>query len=149
MGVEVVEINPCEASPEAQEAAAPGLGSLLDPSAFDAVVVDALARIVCSPHLDRWRGERPVAAMVHELPSVAAADDSPSREHEEPLLRSDRLISVSAHGASILEERGVPAADRKSTRLNSSHANISYAVFCLKKKNTLHNLPRYSIPSST
>src|SRR3712207_8159027 len=28
----------------------------------------------------------------------------------------------------------VPHADRKSTRLNSSHANISYAVFCLKKK---------------
>src|SRR3712207_7814492 len=27
--------------------------------------------------------------------------------------------------------------DRKSTRLNSSHANISYAVFCLKKKNLL------------
>src|SRR3712207_7387677 len=30
--------------------------------------------------------------------------------------------------------RGYPE-DRKSTRLNSSHANISYAVFCLKKKN--------------
>src|SRR3712207_8385398 len=29
------------------------------------------------------------------------------------------------------------AIDRKSTRLNSSHANISYAVFCLKKKKTL------------
>src|SRR3712207_7979265 len=29
--------------------------------------------------------------------------------------------------------------DRKSTRLNSSHANISYAVFCLKKKNLTHN----------
>src|SRR3712207_7387862 len=29
-------------------------------------------------------------------------------------------------------------SDRKSTRLNSSHANISYAVFCLKKKNTLN-----------
>src|SRR3712207_7178949 len=28
-----------------------------------------------------------------------------------------------------------PNLDRKSTRLNSSHANISYAVFCLKKKN--------------
>src|SRR3712207_7983869 len=28
--------------------------------------------------------------------------------------------------------------DRKSTRLNSSHANISYAVFCLKKKNHTH-----------
>src|SRR3712207_7726438 len=34
-------------------------------------------------------------------------------------------------------ERGArrPGLDRKSTRLNSSHANISYAVFCLKKKN--------------
>src|SRR3712207_7381861 len=32
--------------------------------------------------------------------------------------------------------------DRKSTRLNSSHANISYAVFCLKKKN-------YTLPSSS
>src|SRR3712207_8891457 len=30
---------------------------------------------------------------------------------------------------------GSVALDRKSTRLNSSHANISYAVFCLKKKN--------------
>src|SRR3712207_7900258 len=30
---------------------------------------------------------------------------------------------------------GGPGTDRKSTRLNSSHANISYAVFCLKKKN--------------
>src|SRR5690349_23271282 len=29
-------------------------------------------------------------------------------------------------------------ADRKSTRLNSSHVEISYAVFCLKKKNGLH-----------
>src|SRR3712207_7603628 len=29
-----------------------------------------------------------------------------------------------------------PGQDRKSTRLNSSHANISYAVFCLKKKKT-------------
>src|SRR3712207_7664926 len=29
-------------------------------------------------------------------------------------------------------------ADRKSTRLNSSHANISYAVFCLKKKKISH-----------
>src|SRR3712207_8670474 len=32
--------------------------------------------------------------------------------------------------------------DRKSTRLNSSHANISYAVFCLKKKNPTHQVSR-------
>src|SRR3712207_6853417 len=36
-------------------------------------------------------------------------------------------------------EDQVPHLDRKSTRLNSSHANISYAVFCLKKKNTLND----------
>src|SRR3712207_8466737 len=36
----------------------------------------------------------------------------------------------------VLIRAFVPATpDRKSTRLNSSHANISYAVFCLKKKN--------------
>src|SRR3712207_7786306 len=35
----------------------------------------------------------------------------------------------------VLEDtRKKPQQDRKSTRLNSSHANISYAVFCLKKK---------------
>src|SRR2546430_10285960 len=33
-------------------------------------------------------------------------------------------------------------ADRKSTRLNSSHSQISYAVFCLKKKNTSHTSRR-------
>src|SRR5256886_10141067 len=32
--------------------------------------------------------------------------------------------------------------DRKSTRLNSSHSQISYAVFCLKKKKRVTNLPR-------
>src|SRR3712207_8574621 len=35
-----------------------------------------------------------------------------------------------------LPQPGGRHQDRKSTRLNSSHANISYAVFCLKKKNT-------------
>src|SRR3712207_8162335 len=33
--------------------------------------------------------------------------------------------------------------DRKSTRLNSSHANISYAVFCLKKKKTRYTHSRF------
>src|SRR3712207_7789233 len=39
---------------------------------------------------------------------------------------------VAAAGEQVRGER--VAQDRKSTRLNSSHANISYAVFCLKKK---------------
>src|SRR3712207_8760709 len=40
--------------------------------------------------------------------------------------------------AEVYERMGIPSVatvDRKSTRLNSSHANISYAAFCLKKKN--------------
>src|SRR3712207_6997849 len=55
------------------------------------------------------------------------------------------LRALTLHGAQILRldqrlgslEKGKDAdLDRKSTRLNSSHANISYAVFCLKKNNT-------------
>src|SRR5258707_8296425 len=37
-----------------------------------------------------------------------------------------------------------PPRDRKSTRLNSSHANISYAVFCLKKKKKNQDDIRYN-----
>src|SRR3712207_7120627 len=47
-------------------------------------------------------------------------------------------ISTVMPGAPIqlFDPAAAAAQDRKSTRLNSSHANISYAVFCLKKKNT-------------
>src|SRR5438034_2289948 len=45
--------------------------------------------------------------------------------------------NVFEHGlAAVAEARGLQ--DRKSTRLNSSHTVISYAVFCLKKKNNTH-----------
>src|SRR5258707_15785313 len=43
----------------------------------------------------------------------------------------DRLVRAAGVNG---ERAGVAIRDRKSTRLNSSHANISYAVFCLKKK---------------
>src|SRR3712207_8931169 len=45
--------------------------------------------------------------------------------------------AVRSHVAPLTQDRPLAAdieRDRKSTRLNSSHANISYAVFCLKKK---------------
>src|SRR5690606_40197836 len=44
------------------------------------------------------------------------------------------LIRMAKEGKSV--EEITEAADRKSTRLNSSHVKISYAVFCLKKKTT-------------
>src|SRR3712207_8215489 len=54
-----------------------------------------------------------------------------------------------AVATSVDDELAGPAAvyglDRKSTRLNSSHANISYAVFCLKKqKNRITRVTNYS-----
>src|SRR3712207_7280912 len=46
-----------------------------------------------------------------------------------------------AHWELPLDERGrLKVEDRKSTRLNSSHANISYAVFCLKKKKNQYTI---------
>src|SRR5258707_12052878 len=48
----------------------------------------------------------------------------------------ERIEALSRERASMRSSR----RDRKSTRLNSSHANISYAVFCLKKKNCVIDL---------
>src|SRR3712207_9003355 len=49
-------------------------------------------------------------------------------------INADSLGYVSEQGLISATEQPVNRLDRKSTRLNSSHANISYAVFCLKKK---------------
>src|SRR2546422_2315098 len=54
---------------------------------------------------------------------------APSRRNA-PVLGLQRAV----HGTPVANWRGV--VDRKSTRLNSSHGYISYAVFCLKKKKT-------------
>src|SRR2546429_7320168 len=55
------------------------------------------------------------------------------------LLRSDAVQSADRHNA---REHGTESVDRKSTRLNSSHGYISYAVFCLKKKKLHAELQR-------
>src|SRR3712207_7239988 len=51
--------------------------------------------------------------------------------------------------ASIVFLLSICIADRKSTRLNSSHANISYAVFCLKKKKLSYASSRTSLRITT
>src|SRR5579862_9990316 len=57
---------------------------------------------------------------------------------------SDRVLPVGqAHGPR--RGRLPDPVDRKSTRLNSSHSSISYAVFCLKKKKTKHCKYYYEI----
>src|SRR5437773_9426389 len=63
--------------------------------------------------------------------------------------REDRLQSLNSESGPLALPDVLPARtrnrlDRKSTRLNSSHITISYAVFCLKKKKTkkrMHDLP--------
>src|SRR5215203_6767419 len=52
--------------------------------------------------------------------------------------RHDQAIRVTRAGRFHVLPSG-RLRDRKSTRLNSSHAHISYAVFCLKKKNKKHH----------
>src|SRR3712207_8112152 len=63
-----------------------------------------------------------------------AADEG--QDHHRRGLRegSGAVQGVHAQAGPREGPRAVREADRKSTRLNSSHANISYAVFCLKKK---------------
>src|SRR2546430_7421936 len=56
----------------------------------------------------------------------------------DPFLAHERLQVEDQDDAAVSEDCG---ADRKSTRLNSSHSQISYAVFCLKKK-TSRSPPR-------
>src|SRR3712207_169328 len=92
-----------------------------------------------SENLERLRGnERPPA---DEAP--------PSHALRTILARQNLLISAMFNLTEMVEElllaSGKPR-DRKSTRLNSSHANISYAVFCLKKKKRISS-PRHAAPA--
>src|SRR5690242_21561133 len=75
------------------------------------------------------------------LPIFAGERDIP-----EPALREDveadvalRPAREAARPAEVGEDGHLAQADRKSTRLNSSHMSISYAVFCLKKKKKTHS----------
>src|SRR5947209_14287193 len=63
------------------------------------------------------------AANGHEIQRVTTDDSSAAP-----------IWSPAGDAIAFLQTTSVVTRDRKSTRLNSSHANISYAVFCLKKK---------------
>src|SRR3712207_7040157 len=62
-------------------------------------------------------------------------DEGGDRAVASPLERSVLPVEEDVYGQLVLLPCSARGVDRKSTRLNSSHANISYAVFCLKKKN--------------
>src|SRR3712207_7101665 len=80
--------------------------------------------------------------VVHAAPGGPRGDGVERRRGEADLVHGVRLVGARelVRRPELGARRHAAAAgrllhpDRKSTRLNSSHANISYAVFCLKKK---------------
>src|SRR3712207_7353894 len=75
-----------------------------------------------------------------QVAGYAVLDDQQEQDRRDAA-HHDRQVRVQAHDQREDEggaEHGHHVlGDRKSTRLNSSHANISYAVFCLKKKKNI------------
>src|SRR2546429_6078667 len=76
---------------------------------------------------------------LHDALPISPEDGNVAEKRDLPRLV---LIEVRRHAADdqtlafLDQDFGLCLADRKSTRLNSSHGYISYAVFCLKKKRT-------------
>src|SRR2546426_11873858 len=83
----------------------------------------------------RKRERPPEVGAVREI-DEPGFHDRPEAECMFPMDVGDKVLEI--HGVLPVVQRGLPASaverDRKSTRLNSSHLVISYAVFCLKKK---------------
>src|SRR3712207_7561383 len=78
-------------------------------------------------------------SMVRVIDALAVRKDADGRVEVEQLSNLTAAETIEL-GSKV----GALVGDRKSTRLNSSHANISYAVFCLKKKN---KEPTMAIPT--
>src|SRR5690606_41593015 len=100
-----------------------------------------------SPPLPTYTHPRPPTSTLFPYTTLFRSPHLPTDHLLFPTLRNnDRLWYLSGHTSSsphrfFLSFLSLPLAcfshfqDRKSTRLNSSHLTISYAVFCLKKKN--------------
>src|SRR5256885_9710145 len=69
---------------------------------------------------------------LHDALPIYAARVLDRATYERPAQFSEGIVHVLVHGVFVVRNS---ASDRKSTRLNSSHLVISYAVFCLKKNN--------------
>src|SRR3712207_6864429 len=83
---------------------------------------------------DAADGAEVVEPMQQPVPTAVAPREVPhirARGLEGQRLPQNLTYTAPQEGVSRI---GAEEVDRKSTRLNSSHANISYAVFCLKKK---------------
>src|SRR5690348_17579253 len=80
------------------------------------------------PYTTLFRSRR-----LNEVEIIKQADPGDAEEHVQPLQDPIRQVARRRTVARVGKDGD---QDRKSTRLNSSHPSISYAVFCLKKKKT-------------
>src|SRR2546430_3989631 len=79
---------------------------------------------------------------LHDALPISAGNDGPDQNTLNPYSVAPWVIGVAASCSAtdtLAQRVHCQPGDRKSTRLNSSHSQISYAVFCLKKKNK-HNI---------
>src|SRR3712207_7065653 len=81
----------------------------------------------------------PYTTLFRSDPEAVRAGEISVQPEAQALIEVLRAVHVSDGDHDSFEFQVHLCVDRKSTRLNSSHANISYAVFCLKNKKTYKN----------
>ena len=128
MEVPISEIIVAEADAAAQRAAV----ITLNPSDYDIIMIDALARIAVAPYVKTWCAHTKVIAMVHELPSLASG--GVENEFEQLLIESAHVcIAVSREGRARLLERYVeacrivvanPGCDRLGVPIHRAPAHV-------------------------
>src|SRR5688572_33008265 len=95
-------------------------------SSFFFLMIRRPPRSTLFPYTTLFRSRIAGRGWLNRVPVASVADSAISVQL---LLALDALLEFAA-----LKTRFAPNEDRKGTRLNSSHSQISYAVFCLKKK---------------
>src|SRR5439155_19227232 len=100
-----------------------GISRALVRTTFAGAMRAEAAIVPCEEILRQARPDRRLEAMIAGVVGLLEAMRG----------RFDEARASGARSIALFEELGKPV-DRKSTRLNSSHVAISYAVFCLKKK---------------
>src|SRR5207249_8208400 len=104
------------------------------PEAADQVGAATLERMAAAPRYNRWMFDRLRPWVGRRVLEIGAGIGNMSAF----LVDRERVVLTDT-------ERYYLDRDRKSTRLNSSHVSISYAVFCLKKKKTKNKYNKYQL----
>src|SRR5207248_6674771 len=90
-------------------------------------------RVAISPTDSSIRGSNGISYRVLQ-PSSEMQIDLMIPLEVDSMVQDGRAVAFRRDGNAFFAQLEAPQTDRKSTRLNSSHRTISYAVFCLKKK---------------